>query len=273
MGMQKILRGVMQYRATVKPGIVKQLKAVSDHPKPKALVFSCMDSRMLPTRFTQTDIGDIFFVRNPGNVVVPSNLCSLSDSVEGPAALDMACNVVKVKDVVVLGHSDCKAMNALYSLCSCTKHKDDDEVPPDSPVSRFLNQVGMATIEKFEAVRKCEPGALHFKSEVPSLSFRAFIDPEKQLSLTDKLSQVNTLQQLVNLSTHTMIKPQLHDGRVRLHAMWFDIFTGNMFIFSSELQRFIEIREDTIDHLLSRVKHNESKDHIETLTNSVKMSK
>ncbi|XP_071951703.1 beta carbonic anhydrase 1-like [Antedon mediterranea] len=260
MGIKKILQGVMKYRTTVKPGIVQKMKAVTDHPKPIALVFTCMDSRMLPTRFTQTDIGDVFYVRNPGNMIAPNNLSSKCDCLEGPAALDMACNLVKVQDVVVLGHSDCKAMNALHAVHSQSHAKSkDDGVDSDSLVSRYLLQIGNPTLVKFEDLSKRKSAALYFESEVPNLSFNAFIDPEKQLTLIDRLSQVNTLQQLLNLSTHKFIKHQLCKGQVRLHAMWFDILSGNMFIFCSELQRFVEIREDTIDHLLCQLKINDKK--------------
>ncbi|XP_033226531.1 beta carbonic anhydrase 1 isoform X6 [Belonocnema kinseyi] len=58
--MDRILKGVMKYRNCHREGMVKQFQKVRDHPEPKAVFFTCMDSRMIPTRFTETNVGDMF---------------------------------------------------------------------------------------------------------------------------------------------------------------------------------------------------------------------
>ena len=82
--MDRILKGILKYRQTFRKGMVEEFKRVADRPevsffshnliftvyvlilridfftKPKAVFFTCMDSRMLPTRFTQTKVGDMF---------------------------------------------------------------------------------------------------------------------------------------------------------------------------------------------------------------------
>ncbi|XP_011504455.1 PREDICTED: beta carbonic anhydrase 1 isoform X2 [Ceratosolen solmsi marchali] len=58
--MDRILKGVMKYRKCHRDGMVKQFKQVKDNPEPKAVFFTCMDSRMIPTRFTETNVGDMF---------------------------------------------------------------------------------------------------------------------------------------------------------------------------------------------------------------------
>ncbi|XP_063914341.1 beta carbonic anhydrase 1-like isoform X2 [Zophobas morio] len=63
--MDRILRGIMKYRCCKKEQMVKQFVKVRDNPMPKAVFFTCIDSRMIPTRFTQTNVGDMFFV-TPG---------------------------------------------------------------------------------------------------------------------------------------------------------------------------------------------------------------
>ncbi|XP_020709185.1 beta carbonic anhydrase 1 isoform X2 [Athalia rosae] len=60
--MDRILKGVMKYRKCHREGMVKQFQQVKDHPEPKAVFFTCMDSRMIPTRFTETNVGDMFVV-------------------------------------------------------------------------------------------------------------------------------------------------------------------------------------------------------------------
>ncbi|XP_068903243.1 beta carbonic anhydrase 1 isoform X3 [Tenebrio molitor] len=58
--MDRILRGIMRYRSVKKEQMVKQFVQVKDNPTPKAVFFTCIDSRMIPTRFTQTNVGDMF---------------------------------------------------------------------------------------------------------------------------------------------------------------------------------------------------------------------
>lgn len=76
--------------------------------KPKAVFFSCMDSRMLPSRFTQTNVGDMFIVRNAGNLIPHSKWFPAENTTTEPAALELGCVVNNIKHVIVCGHSDCK---------------------------------------------------------------------------------------------------------------------------------------------------------------------
>ncbi|XP_038209155.1 beta carbonic anhydrase 1 isoform X2 [Zerene cesonia] len=58
--MDRILRGIMRYRVLDRASMVKQFEQVKDNPVPKAIFYTCMDSRMIPTRFTETCVGDMF---------------------------------------------------------------------------------------------------------------------------------------------------------------------------------------------------------------------
>jgi len=84
--------------------------------QPKAVFFTCMDSRMLPTRFTETHVGDMFIIRNAGNLIPHAeNFQDEYFSCE-PAGLELGCVVNDIRHIVVCGHSDCKAMNLLHQL-------------------------------------------------------------------------------------------------------------------------------------------------------------
>lgn len=103
--------------------------------QPKAVFFTCMDSRMIPTRFTETNVGDMFVgttisydiiayglikftfsVRNPGNIVPHSQHFVDEFTMCESAALELGCVVNDIRHVIVCGHSDCKAINLLYAL-------------------------------------------------------------------------------------------------------------------------------------------------------------
>lgn len=84
--------------------------------QPKAVFFTCMDSRMIPTRYTDTHVGDMFVVRNAGNLVPHAEHFQDEYFSCEPAALELGCVVNNIKHIIVCGHSDCKAMNLLYQL-------------------------------------------------------------------------------------------------------------------------------------------------------------
>lgn len=251
-GIVKILKGVLQYRALYRKGMVKQFEAIRDDPHPDAVFFSCMDSRMLPTRFTQTNVGDMFIVRNAGNLIPNAGLYDFTNATTEPAALELGCVINNIKDIVICGHSDCKAMNLLYEL------RDPEESSVTnrrlSPLKAWLCRHAAKSLEKFEQLAKegfQKP--IEFRAEQPMRRFVAYIDPDNRFSVTDKLSQINTLQQVENAASYWFLKDGLEEGSIHVHALWFDIYTGNIFYFSRHQKCFVEIREDTVDKLIREV--------------------
>lgn len=83
--------------------------------------------------------------------------------------------------------------------------------------------------------------------------FVAYIDPEDQFAIEDKLSQINTLQQLQNVASYGFLKQRLERHELHIHALWFDIYTGEIYFFSRQAKRFIQISENNIDLLLEEV--------------------
>lgn len=185
--------------------------------QPKAVFFTCMDSRMIPTRFTETHVGDMFVgklnrsffsvkqiskqnflfskVRNAGNLV--PNAQHFQDEYYScePAALELGCVVNNIRHIIVCGHSDCKAMNLLYTL----RNKEEATVDQRriSPLKAWLcAHAANTSLERF--LKWKEEGMkdpLIFSSETPLRKFIAYIDPENKFNVEDKLSQINTLEQ------------------------------------------------------------------------------
>ena len=79
------------------------------HLQPRMLLITCMDSRLCPTSFTQADPGDMFIVRNPGNLMPHNQLFGENHHsvLSERAALELAISS-GVEHVAVCGHSDCK---------------------------------------------------------------------------------------------------------------------------------------------------------------------
>ncbi|XP_016905193.1 beta carbonic anhydrase 1 isoform X4 [Apis cerana] len=72
--MDKIIKGIMKYRKCHREEMVKQFQKVKDCPEPKAAFFTCMDSRMIPTRFTETNVGDMFVGTRFHDDIIFSNM-------------------------------------------------------------------------------------------------------------------------------------------------------------------------------------------------------
>lgn len=250
--MNKILNGVLKYRRTFRKEMVEQFEVVKDDPHPKALFFTCMDSRMLPTRFTQTNVGDMFIVRNAGNLVPHSNLVGQDEITTEPAALELGCVINGIKHVIVCGHSDCKAMNMLHML------RNTDRTGPEhaklSPLKAWLVRHGHSSIAKYAQLEVTNFEApLVFQAETPMRRFAAYIDPDNNFSNEDKLSQINTLQQLQNIASYNFMRDGLRRGKVYIHALWFDIYTGDIYYFSRQQKRFVNVDELNVDKLLDEV--------------------
>jgi len=257
-GMAKIFNGVMKYRRDFQRNMVEQFVKVRDNPVPTAVFFSCVDSRVIPSRFTQTQVGDMFTVRNAGNQVPHSSMFSPTSVGTEAAVLELACVMNTVEHVVVCGHSDCKAMNLLYTL-----HTDEpwsEETLRTSPLRSWLASHGTQTIKKYAQLEQenfRRPLMLH--AENPNQKFPAYVDVDEKYNVTDKLSMVNTLVQMQNVTSYPFMKEVLADGRAHIHAMWFDVYTGELLSFSRKHKTFIEINDSTIEELISELDDTHAK--------------
>ena len=83
--------------------------------------------------------------------------------------------------------------------------------------------------------------------------FVAYIDPENKFCEEDKLSQINVLQQLQNISSYNFMKSSLSRGNVYIHALWFDIYSGDIYYFSRQQKTFVDVSDENIDKLMEEV--------------------
>lgn len=97
-------------------------------------------------------------------------------------------------------------------------------------------------------------GPLIFSSETPLRRFVAYIDSENKFAIEDKLSQINTLQQLSNVASYGFLKQRLESHDLHIHALWFDIYTGDIYYFSRGAKRFVPVDESTVGRLTDEVR-------------------
>lgn len=107
--MKKLIQGILRFRSEKREGYAEHFQELALGQKPDALFIACSDSRMAINVFASTDPGDLFVLRNVGNLVPPYGHPGGTGTVAG---VDYALETLGVRDVIVCGHSDCGAMRA-----------------------------------------------------------------------------------------------------------------------------------------------------------------
>ena len=106
--MQRLIDGHKRFLSEVFPERKSQFRLLADRQAPEWLFITCADSRVLPDLILGTGPGDLFISRIVGNVVPVE-----SKDVDGVGAtIEYAVDVLRVRDVIICGHSDCGAMKA-----------------------------------------------------------------------------------------------------------------------------------------------------------------
>ncbi|HEX8440871.1 carbonic anhydrase, partial [Archangium sp.] len=172
--MKKLVQGLLDFQRHGLPAYRSTFARLAHGQTPDCLFIACSDSRVVPNLFVSTDPGDLFVMRNVGNMVPPSDSAglSLSDRSEA-AALEFSLLTLPVKDIVVCGHSGCGAMKAILSGYN-------DQKTPN--LSSWLD-VGRPALAAFERGGKVGEG----------------------LAPADRLSQLSVLQQLEHLRTYPLV--------------------------------------------------------------------
>jgi carbonic anhydrase len=203
---KRIIDGVLKFQTEVFPSQKALFQQLSNGQRPQAMFIGCSDSRVIPELFMQQGPGDLFVVRNAGNIVPPHAVAPGGVS----ASIEYAVAVLGVPDIVVCGHSGCGAMTAILS--------GNEQLKALPQVSRWLKFANAATqvIEEQHA------------------------DKDEATKL-DILVRENVLAQLVNLLTHPVVANAVQAKEVRLHGWVFDIALGAVLTYDAETGEFIPL--------------------------------
>lgn len=171
------------------------LDLVHNGQHPKALFIGCADSRVVPNLITQTNPGELFVLRNVGNLVAPYK--PDEDYHSTAAGIEYAVTALEVSEIIICGHTHCGAIASLF--------QEIDEKP-------FVHTKKWLTLG----------------NKAKSLALLALgKDAEKEvlLRLTEKLSVIS---QIENLLTYPYVKEQVDAGSLHLHGWMYDIENGDI---------------------------------------------
>ncbi len=202
---QKLVAGIHRFKHEVFRRQYELFERLSQGQEPQTLFITCSDSRIDPNLITHTAPGDLFVLRNAGNLV-PAYGASSGGEV---ATIEFAIMGLEVSDVVVCGHSHCGAMKGLLNPQMVA------EMPA---VADWLKNA--------EATRRI------IRSKYNQLTGE---------ELLDAAIEENVLMQIENLQTHPAVAVALAEGKLKLHAWVYEIQTGEVYAFDDEAEQFVPL--------------------------------
>jgi carbonic anhydrase len=209
--MQQLIAGVHQFQQRDLGRYRELFQRLSrDGQNPHTLFITCSDSRVLAELITQSRPGDLFVVKNLGNLVPPATATGSTNSTA--AAIEFAVEELGVSDVVVCGHSQCGAMEALLR--------------------------GRSAAAAMPHLREWLELAAPVRVLIEN-NYRHLTDPAAR---TTAAGEENVLFALENLHTYPVVQARLAAGTLRLHGWFFKIATGDLFAYDPARQQFLPIQ-------------------------------
>jgi len=202
--MEKLIEGIAKFKTKGFQERKDLFRSLATGQAPEVLFITCSDSRIDPNLVTQTEPGDLFIVRNAGNIVPPHTVPGGGNT----ASIEFAVQVLGVKDIVICGHTDCGAMKGAMNM---------DSVKSLPHVSNWLGHAA-AAVARCKA-RHGELGNEHIMEMI----------------------QENVLLQMKHIETHPSVAAKLATHDVTLHGWVYDIEKGEVICYDADSKGFIPV--------------------------------
>lgn len=208
---QRLLEGYSAFLGRRLPEEQSRFRELAeDGQSPEVLVIGCCDSRVSPEVIFDAHPGELFVIRNVGNLVPPYTPDGAQRAVS--AALEFAVQALKVKHIVVLGHAQCGGIRAFA-----------EESAPLSP-GDFIG---------------------HWMSLIAPAA--KAVGPRGDLPMADylvRLEQASVVKTLDNLMTFPCVKILADRGKLQLHAAYFGVATGALSVFDPDSGEFRRVAQE-----------------------------
>lgn len=202
--MRKLITGLQAFRANYVSTHRDLLEQLAHGQKPRVLFITCSDSRIDPNLLTQTDVGELFVIRNAGNIIPPYGAANGGEG----GTIEYAIHALGIEQVVICGHSHCGAMKGLLQL-----GKLEEQMPL---VYDWLKHA--------EATRRLiQENCSHYEDE----------------ELLEVTIAENVLTQIENLKTYPIIHSRLYQGRLKIYGWIYLIETGEVLAYDPEKHAYV----------------------------------
>jgi len=254
--MQKLLKGLHRFQNDLFGSQRELFERLAKGQHPEVLFITCSDSRINPNLLTQTEPGELFILRNAGNIVPPYGAIMGGEA----ATIEFAVAGLGVKDIIICGHSHCGAMKGLLEP-SATR-----DFPALAQWLSYAESTRRIVRDKYVGNDQSTGGGLGrakrgAKPEPQGWGEqfgRALARPEgndgenaadhefagwEGASLLNVTIQENVLAQMENLRTHPVVASGLAQGKLKLHGWVYKIETGEVFGYDAESGQFVRLTE------------------------------
>ncbi len=204
--MKDLIQGLRDFRNRYFCTHQDLFEQLAEGQHPTVLFITCSDSRIDPNLLVDADLGELFVIRNAGNIVPHY---TKSKGGEG-ATIEYAIKALDVRNIIVCGHTHCGAMKGLFKL-----EKLQKEMPL---VYEWLLHA--------EETRKVVQQKCHH------------CDQEELVELA---VAENVLTQLENLRSYPVVQEKLRLGQLNLYGWIYDIETGNVLSYNPDRGQFLPL--------------------------------
>ena len=211
--MKKLIQGLSTFRNKYVSTHWDLLEDLAQGQHPRVLFITCSDSRISPNLLTQTDLGDLFIIRNAGNIIPPYGAANGGEG----ATVEYALQALNIQQIVVCGHSHCGAMKGLLQI-----GKLEEEMPL-----------------VYDWLRHAEATRRLIKENYP--------DREKEELLEITIAE-NVLVQIDNLKTYPVVRSRLHQDKLKIYAWVYMIETGEVLAYDQETHSYMLPQSQLVDY-------------------------
>ncbi len=213
--LNELIKGNEKFRNTIFLDLKDEFKNLVQYgQKPEVLFIGCSDSRVTPDLMLGSKPGDMFILRNVGNFVPPYK--HDEDFHGSAAAIEYAVSVLKVKHIVVCGHSHCGACKSLY-----------EEIPDTKSL------IHVKTWLKLGA-----------KAKQRTLKNKRFTNEEEMYRATER----NSIRyQLENLLTYPDVVKLVESKKLKIHGWYYDIESAKIDYYDNSDDIFKPLSEFTYE--------------------------
>lgn len=212
--MTRIIQGVFDFQRRVFGGKRELFEQLGSGQRPLALFITCSDSRVNPNLLTQTEPGELFVLRNAGNLVPPDGSPPSGEA----ATIEYAVHHLHVRDLILCGHSQCGAMQGLITPGAA------DGMPA------VVNWLAYAQ----ESVARAQA-----------------INPRAgRGQLLQSVIEQNVLLQIEHVKSYPLVREAVTAGKLRLHAWCYGFESGDVTAFDAQTNRFVPLAPPDMKKML-----------------------
>lgn len=227
---RQLLGGVSAFQRNTAPRVRDELARLAREGQcPGHLFLTCADSRLVTSMITSSGPGDLFTVRNVGNLMPPPGNDGTCDSVG--AAVEYAVDVLRVGTITVCGHSGCGAMQALLNSVAAPGPQPGSA--GETLLGRWLRH-GRPSLARMQRIGRLGRGEV-------ALDDRLVADDAERLAL------VNVMQQLDHLMAHACVARRVAEGSLHLQGMYFDVARAQAYVLDQRSRTFSAVRPEVLD--------------------------